>query len=323
MTTRSKTTIAVAQIRSTEDPVHNLEISRRVIRKAAAGGAKAIFLPEASDFINQSFEESRRLSLPLPQHEYTLGLQDTAKELGVVISVGIHEGPEKQEGIEEEEEKRFYNSHVIIGGDGSVLACYRKLHLYDVELTKPPNEDGTIPPPQRTGESDRILPGEEVVRPVDTGIEGLGKLGLEICYDIRFPELSLILTRLGATTLLFPSAFMVKTGRDHWATLVRSQAIQNQAFVIASAQYGAHNPKRTSWGESLAFDPWGKQLGRLRSVDDTPPGSDEAIEKIYEEEGEYFLVDIDHAVLKETRSQIPLAVQRRTDIYGSVGEKIQ
>ncbi|WWC69303.1 uncharacterized protein I206_103241 [Kwoniella pini CBS 10737] len=316
MSTKYKTTIAVAQIRSTDDPKHNLEISKKVIRKAAEKGAKAIFLPEASDFINQSYEESRKLSLPLNQHLFTKGLQEIAKELKVLISVGIHEGPESKD------EKRFYNTHLIIGIDGNLLASYRKLHLYDVELTKPPNEDGSIPPPQRTGESDRILPGQKIINPIDTGIEGLGKLGLEICYDIRFPELSLILTRLGATTLLFPSAFMVKTGRDHWATLVRSQAIQNQSFVIASAQYGAHNPKRTSWGESLAFDPWGKQLGRLRSVDDTLPGSDEKVEKIYEDEGEFFLAEIDDSIIKDTRSQIPLAVQRRKDIYGVVGENI-
>ncbi|WVR05297.1 hypothetical protein IAU60_002311 [Kwoniella sp. DSM 27419] len=308
----AKTTIAVAQIRSTADPTHNLEISRNIIRKAHAAGARAIFLPEAADFINQSFEESRRLSPPLARHPYTLGLQETAKELGVTISVGVHEGPES------DEEPRFFNTHVLIGDDGSLLASYRKLHLYDVELTKPPGPDGKIPPPQRTGESDRILPGQEIVPPVD--VAGLGKIGLEICYDIRFPELSIILTRLGATTLLFPSAFMVKTGRDHWSTLVRSQAIQAQAYVVASAQYGAHNDKRTSWGESIAFDPWGKPLGRLRSVDDTPPGTDQAIEQIYEKGGEFFLCEIDQSKIDETRSQIPLAIQKRKDVYGVVGE---
>ncbi|WRT67294.1 uncharacterized protein IL334_004262 [Kwoniella shivajii] len=314
-TSKQTTTVAVAQIRSTADPIHNLEISKRVIRKAVEAGAKAVFLPEASDFINQSFEDSRKLSLPLSKHEYTIGLQKVAKELEVTISVGIHEGPENQD------ESRFYNTHVIIGKGGDILASYRKLHLYDVELTKPPNEDGSIPPPTRTGESDRILPGQKIVPPLE--IEGLGKLGLEICYDIRFPELSMVLTRLGATTLLFPSAFMVKTGRDHWATLCRSQAIQSQSYVIASAQYGAHNDKRTSWGESVAFDPWGKQLGRLRSVDDTLPGTDQAIEKIYEEEGEFFLFELGDEPLKQTRDQIPLAVQRRKDIYGIVGEKYQ
>ncbi|WVQ98868.1 hypothetical protein IAU59_005999 [Kwoniella sp. CBS 9459] len=309
------TTVAVAQIRSTADPVDNLRRSASVIRRAVEAGAKAIFLPEAADFINQSKEESRRLSPPLPQHQYTLGLQEIAKELGVVISVGVHEGPE------DEDEPRFYNTHVVIDKTGELLATYRKLHLFDVELTKPPNPDGSIPPPQRTGESDRILRGESVTPPL--AVDGLGKLGLEICYDIRFPELSIILTRLGATTLLFPSAFTVKTGRDHWATLCRSQAIQAQSYVIASAQYGAHNEKRTSWGESIAFDPWGRELGKLRQVDDTPPGSDEGVEKIYEEGGEFFVFDLREDVIKETRAQIPLAIQKRTDIYGVVGPDIK
>ncbi|OCF44133.1 nit protein 1 [Kwoniella heveanensis CBS 569] len=287
---RTGTRVAVAQIRSTADPADNLRRSVNVIQRAVEAGAKAVFLPEAADFINQSKEESRRLSSPLAQHAYTLGLQKLAKDLGVVISAGVHEGPE------DEQEQRFYNTHVVIGGSGELLAMYRKLHLFDVELTKPPNPDGTVPPPQRTGESDRILRGESVTPPVT--VDGLGKLGLEICYDIRFPELSIILTRLGATTLLFPSAFTVKTGRDHWATLCRSQAIQAQSYVIASAQYGAHNEKRTSWGESIAFDPWGRELGKLRQVDDTPPGSDEGIEKVYEEGGEFFVFDLQEDIIQ-------------------------
>nr|XP_031857241.1 uncharacterized protein CI109_007360 [Kwoniella shandongensis]KAA5524313.1 hypothetical protein CI109_007360 [Kwoniella shandongensis] len=314
--TKPTTTVAVLQIRSTGDPVHNLDISKKLIRKAVDAGAKALFLPEASDFIHPSASESRKLSPPLPSHPYTLGLQALAKELGVVISVGVHEGPSDEEG----EKERIYNTHVLIGDKGDLLGVYRKLHLFDVELTKAAAEDGTIPPPQRVGESDRIIPGKEIVPPIH--VDGVGNIGLEICYDIRFPELSLILTRLGADVLLFPSAFTVKTGRDHWPTLLRGQAILNQTYVIASAQYGAHNEGRTSWGESLAFDPWGKQLGRLRSVDDTPPGKDEEVEKIYEDSGEFFLFEIGEEAVKATRSQIPVAIQKRSDVYGVVGENV-
>lgn len=117
----SSATVAVCQLRSTEDPVHNLKISEKVIRSAVAAGAKACFLPEASDFINPSKTESRKFSLPLPKHEYTIGLQTLAKELGIVISVGVHEGPE------DESEERVYNTHVLIGKDGGVLATYRKV----------------------------------------------------------------------------------------------------------------------------------------------------------------------------------------------------
>ncbi|OXC69220.1 hypothetical protein AYX13_02165 [Cryptococcus neoformans] len=313
----SSATVAVCQLRSTGDPVHNLKISEKVIRSAVAAGAKACFLPEASDFINPSKIESRKFSLPLPKHEYTIGLQTLAKELGIVISVGVHEGPE------DESEERVYNTHVLIGKDGGILATYRKIHLFDVELSKPPAPDGTPRPPQHTGESERILAGQAVTPPVE--VEGIGKIGLEICYDIRFSELSIILTRLGAEVLLFPSAFTVKTGRDHWGTLCRATAIQYQSYLIASAQYGAHNSKRTSWGETLAVDPWGRQLGRLRSVDDTPPPKegeegDKDVEKLYEDSGEFFLCEIDGTKVKETRGQIPLAIQKRSDVYGVVGK---
>ena len=104
-----------------EYPVHNLKISEKVIRNAVAAGAKACFLPEASDFINPSKTESRKFSHPLPKHEYTIGLQRLAKELGIVISVGVHEGPE------DESEERVYNTHVLIGKDGGILASYRKV----------------------------------------------------------------------------------------------------------------------------------------------------------------------------------------------------
>lgn len=117
----SSATVAVCQLRSTGDPVHNLKISEKVIRSAVAAGAKACFLPEASDFINPSKIESRKFSLPLPKHEYTIGLQTLAKELGIVISVGVHEGPE------DESEERVYNTHVLIGKDGGILATYRKV----------------------------------------------------------------------------------------------------------------------------------------------------------------------------------------------------
>lgn len=117
----SSATVAVCQLRSTSDPVHNLKISEKVIRNAVAAGAKACFLPEASDFINPSKTESRKFSRPLPKHEYTTGLQRLAKELGIVISVGVHEGPE------DENEERVYNTHVLIGKDGGILASYRKV----------------------------------------------------------------------------------------------------------------------------------------------------------------------------------------------------
>ncbi|BEI91658.1 uncharacterized protein CcaverHIS019_0404780 [Cutaneotrichosporon cavernicola] len=296
------TKVAVCQIRSTADPAHNLRISSTVIRDAVRAGATACFLPEAADFIVKTTEECRRLSLPLSKHEYTLGLQTLAKELGVAISVGIHDVPEEGED-DEPDSLRVYNTHVLIDTDGSIKAKYSKLHLYDVELI----QDGQV---KRIGESDRVRPGQAIVPPVQVGDL---KVGLEICYDLRFPELSIVLTRMGADVLTFPSAFMLPTGKAHWATLLRAAAIQYQVYVLAAAQYGAHHASRSSWGESIAFDPWGRELGRLRSVEE--PGGE------YEDGGEFFLCDLDHGVISETRKQIPLSIQKRADIYGVVGER--
>lgn len=136
-----------------------------------------------------------------------------AKELGVVISVGVHNVPEEDEpNTEPEGSLRVYNTHVLIGKDGDIIGKYSKLHLYDVELHQPGVAD--VARHKRIGESDRIIPGDKVVDPV--AVEGIGKIGLEICYDIRFPELQIILTRLGADILTFPSAFTPRTGKDHW-----------------------------------------------------------------------------------------------------------
>ncbi|KAL7424150.1 Carbon-nitrogen hydrolase [Cryptotrichosporon argae] len=312
------TKVAVCQILSTNDPAHNLKVSSAVVREAAKAGATAAFLPEAADFIALTTEECRALSFPLSAHPYTLGLRALAKELGIVISAGVHEVPEPGEADDEPAGSlRVYNTHVLIGKDGALLARYRKLHLFDVQLTSPPHPDGTIPPPTKSGESDRVRPGREIVPPVH--VEGLGNIGLEICYDIRFPEQHTILTRLGADILTFPSAFTLKTGKDHWPTLNRAIAIQYQVYVLASAQYGAHNPTRSSWGETIAFDPWGKELGHLRSFEDTAEG-DEAVSKTYAEGGEFFIAEIDTDVVQNTRKQIPLAIQKRSDVYGVVGK---
>ncbi|KAK4686674.1 hypothetical protein P7C73_g3447, partial [Tremellales sp. Uapishka_1] len=329
MSTTAK--VAVCQIRSNNDPKHNLSVSSQVIRDAVSAGATICFLPEAADFIALTDQECRDLSAPLSSHPYVLGLQSLAKELNVAISVAVHELPEPEE-RDDENSLRVYNTHVFISSEGKLLAKYRKvgsfsdtqkvtcrqtkqLHLFDVKLTSPALPDGSKAPPATEGESDRIRPGKKVVAPIDLG--AVGKLGLMICYDIRFPELHTILRRLGADILAVPAAFALKTGRDHWPTLLRALAIQQQTYVLASGQYGKHNTDnaRSSWGEAIAFDPWGKQLGRLRSIDD-----DKAADGVYEKGGEFFICEVGAEAVESTRTQIPLAIQKRADIYGVVGE---
>ncbi|KAJ7056786.1 carbon-nitrogen hydrolase [Mycena amicta] len=302
--------VACAQICSTNSVAHNISISVELARTAASAGAQALFLPEASDYISDSANGPREgylLAEPLATHTYTNALRAVAKELGLYISVGIHERPTPEEAKREEPgSERVFNTHVVIGPDGEIASVYRKLHLFDIQL----KESESAGPSKRTGEHQKIIPGDVIAEPVSLG--GLGRLGLEICYDIRFPELHIILRRKGADIIAIPSAFTVPTGRAHWATLVRSIAVSYQVYVIAAAQAGAHNPSRSSWGEALAFDPWGVPLGRLPSVD-------EAEDPTKPMPPQFMLVDVDTARVASVREQIPLDIQKRDDVYGVVG----
>jgi len=289
---------------------HLRATSVQLARDAAAAGAKALFLPEASDYIANDPHLGYLLAEPLATHTYTLGLQGIAKELGIYINAGIHERPSPSEAASEEPgSERVFNTHVSIGPDGKVKAFYRKLHLFDVQLK---DEAHAIPGEKlpRTGEHKKIIPGSVIPEPVDMG--DIGRVGLEICYDIRFPELHIILRRKGADVITLPSAFTVPTGRAHWHTLVRSVAINYQVYVIAAAQAGAHSPQRSSWGEALVFDPWGVELGRLPSID-------EAEDPTQPMPPQFILADVDLARVESVREQIPLEIQKREDIYGVVG----
>ncbi|KAK7032723.1 nitrilase-like protein [Favolaschia claudopus] len=303
--------VACAQMCSTDNVANNLALSLQLARDAAAAGAKALFLPEAADYIVNDPHVGYLLAEPLATHTYTLGLQAVAKELGIYINAGIHERPGPDEAAEEDPgSERVFNTQVSIGPDGRVKAFYRKLHLFDIQLKE---EAQATPPgekPPRSEEHKKIIPGNKIVDPVDMG--EIGYVGLEICYDIRFPELHLILRRKGADVITLPSAFTVPTGRAHWHTLVRSVAINYQVYVIAAAQAGAHSSQRSSWGEALVFDPWGVELGRLPSID-------EAHDPTQPMPPQFILADIDLARVKSVREQIPLEIQKREDIYGVVG----
>jgi predicted amidohydrolase len=209
---------------------------------------QACFLPEAADFIVATTEACYDLSQPLSSHTYTRGLQDLAKELNVWIASGVHElpGSEDDEAIKSESKqgKKVFNTYVAIDPQGELVTSYRKvrigddimvlvclsrklnrigaqIHLFDVALKDPtapspaPNPDGSLPSIPRRGESERMLAGNKIQDPVNMG-PGIGNVGLEICYDLRFPEMHGILVDRGAGTLVFPSAFTLKTGRDHW-----------------------------------------------------------------------------------------------------------
>lgn len=173
-----------------------------------------------------------------------LGLQQDAKRHSLSISVGVHEPSD------DPQSKRIKNTLLWISEEGEITQRYQKLHLFDLEI-----EGGPV-----MKESNTIEPGNKILAPFDSAV---GKIGSMICFDLRFPELALALKRQHADVLLYPSAFMPTTGKAHWQSLLRARAIECQAYVLAAAQAGAHNEKRSSYGHSMIVSPWGEILAEL------------------------------------------------------------
>lgn len=259
---------------------HNLRQCQQLVAKAIAVGAKALFLPEASDYIGSSAAETVSLACPITKSEFVLGLQKEAKREHLPINVGIHEPAEGG--------KKVKNTLIWINGEGEISQRYQKLHLFDVDI-----KDGPL-----LKESNSVEAGMEVVPPFETG---LGRVGLMICFDLRFPETSLALKRQNAQIITCPSAFTVFTGKAHWEPLLRARAVETQSYVVAAAQVGAHNEKRVSYGHSMIVSPWGEVVAKL--------GGDSG-------EPEIATADIDLDLVKKIKREMPLL--RRTDIYPEV-----
>ncbi|HEY2949445.1 MAG TPA: carbon-nitrogen hydrolase family protein [Micromonosporaceae bacterium] len=234
--------VAVCQLNARDDRTANLAQARALLDRAATGGADLAVLPEYTDYLGPA----DRAPKPEPiDGEYASFFAAAARELGMwVVAGSFHEvGPDPA---------HSYNTSLVFDRAGGLAAAYRKIHLYDVE----------IPGRVAFRESRTIAPGADTVV-VD--IEGV-RVGLSICYDLRFPELYRRLAVDGAQVLLVPSAFMLHTGRDHWEVLLRARAIENQCFVVAAGQIGDHEPGRTCFGRSMVIDPWGTVLAQVPDV---------------------------------------------------------
>ncbi|KIW20840.1 hypothetical protein PV08_01418 [Exophiala spinifera] len=282
---------AVGQICSTASMSHNLAQCHRLVHRAVEAGARALFLPEASDYIASSPSESLALCQHVTKSLFVRGLQQAARENRLPINVGIHEPTEPPS-------ERIKNTLIWIDKDGDIVHRYQKLHLFDIDL----RPDGP-----RMKESDSIEPGTEVIQPY-TSV--LGNIGSLICFDLRFPEPALRLRRLGADVVVYPSAFTVPTGKLHWEILLRARAIESQSWVIAAAQCGRHNEKRVSFGDTIVVKPNGEVAGRLDRVEDLNSEEENA------RKPDLLIVDIELDVVKETRRTIPLL--RRTDVYPEI-----
>ncbi|CDS14391.1 hypothetical protein LRAMOSA06560 [Lichtheimia ramosa] len=269
---------AVAQFCATATINRNKLACCQLIARAASHGAKMIFLPEASDFIAGSTPEALSLTTSIQDSEFVQGVQETARKEHMWVSVGVHEKSLSS--------TRIYNTHLIINDQGDIVSKYRKMHLFNVDI-----KDGP-----RLLESESTEQGDAIADPVTTA---LGRVGPQICYDLRFSELSIAQRRRGADILTFPSAFTVKTGMAHWEPLLRARAIETQCYVIAAAQVGQHNEKRISYGNAMIVDPWGTILARC--ADTTSPT--------------LAMAPIDLDYLNKIRIEMPVMDHRRTDIY--------
>ena len=226
------------QLNATEDLDANLATADRLTREAAARGAQLVVLPEKWTVLGRA-DAMAAAAQPLDGPAISWG-KAVAKELQIDLIAGSF--VERVRGSQ----TKTANTSAHIGPDGEIKALYRKLHMFDVEV------EGTV-----YAESAREQAGDEVT--VTQTAQGHA-LGMSICYDVRFPELYRELSSAGATVIVVPSAFTLATTRDHWETLLRARAIENQAFVIAANQIGEHPPGNRSGGRSMLIDPWGVVL---------------------------------------------------------------
>lgn len=234
---------AVVQLNSQEDIAHNLSRVKHWVARAASAGANLVTLPENFAFMG---EEARRRELAERVDGAFAGpilgalLETAAKHNVWVLGGGM---PETSE-----DPARPYNTSVLVNPQGTVAATYRKVHLFDVSLA-----DGTS-----ARESQASSAGFEAVTASVNGV----RMGLSICYDIRFPELYRRLIDQGARIVTVPAAFTLTTGKDHWHPLLRARAIENQVYVLAPAQHGKHPRGRQTFGKSVIVDPWGEVVAQ-------------------------------------------------------------
>lgn len=231
--------VAAVQLTSTADLPANLAACRARIEEAVREGARLVVLPENFSFLGRGEGDKLPIAESLDGTGPTLGLvRELASRHGVwIVGGGM---PELVEG----DAKRTYNTAIAVDPSGALVGRYRKVHLFDVDIPNGPT----------LRESDATAAGKDLVV---LDIDG-AKVGLSICYDLRFPELYRRLVKdRGAEVLLVPAAFTAVTGAAHWHLLLRARAVENQAWVVAAAQTGKHHEKRETYGHSLVVDPWG------------------------------------------------------------------
>jgi deaminated glutathione amidase len=265
--------VAAIQLTSTPDKVRNIAVAEDLVNEAADAGAELIALPELFNCWG-SARELHEAAEPLDGPTITWA-QGRARAHGIWLLAGSI--TERIDGAE-----KHANTSCLIAPDGEIVATYRKIHLFDV------NVDGFA-----YEESATVTPGDEIV----VADAGPLRIGMSICYDLRFPEEFRIQALRGATVVTLPSAFTAPTGKDHWEPLLRARAIENQVFVIAPDQRGASTPKLQWHGRSMIVDPWGVVLAQAPDTEC------------------FITADLDLAAQQDVRERVPSLANRRPSAY--------
>jgi deaminated glutathione amidase len=266
--------VACVQMTSRADKVANLEAAERLVAQAASTGADIVVLPEKWNGIGDA-QVAHAIAEPLEGGESVAAMSGWARSHGITLVGGSI--TERREGRE-----KLSNTSIVFDPEGQVVALYRKIHLFDVEV------GGVV-----YRESEAEEPGDEaVVAEVEDW-----KIGLSVCYDVRFPELYRILALEGAELATVPAHFTTPTGKDHWHVLLRARAIENQLYVVAAAQVGETLPGKPSYGRSLIADPWGTIVAQAP------------------DEQTVIAAELDRAWLQNIRTKLPSLANRQAGAY--------
>ena len=269
--------LAIVQMNSGPDPEQNLALLGGLLEQVADAGAELAVLPE--NFALMSEDQARRCALAEQDNDGLIqaSVADLAQRHGLWIVAGTIP-------LRSADRQRPHASCCVYAADGERVARYDKIHLFDVQL---PGGQGTY------AESAYTTPGSQPVV-VDTP---WGRLGLAVCYDLRFPEQFREMSTTGLDLIALPAAFTVTTGQAHWESLLRARAIENQCYLAAAAQTGRHSDKRSTWGRSMVLDGWGRILSNLGATIGVA------------------CVDVDMEAMVQMRRQFPSLGHRRPDVF--------
>jgi len=279
---QSSVNVAAVQLSSGSDVQRNVDAAIELVREAAASGAQYVQLPEYFNYLGpaRGFAAARE---PVPGPT-TIRMGELARSLSITLHLGsvLEAIPDAT---------RSFNTSVLLGPDGGIIATYRKAHLFDVD----------VPGQIVHRESDDIAPGHEMVIARAASMN----LGMTICFDVRFPELYRTLATNGANVLAIPAAFNATTGLAHWELLVRSRAVENHAYVVSAAQVGTTSEGIATYGHSMIVDPWGTVL-----AESTRDGPD------------VISATLDLGEVERRRGQMDVLALRRPDFYGGVVRRV-